>query len=248
MLEFILRKTILKKRTREEQDHMLLFKYMLLSRFLPKIVFFICPLVILLILLPYKESNVNNIILATVCIAVYSIFVKLILLNKKIKGFIENKMYKLFLFIYVSQCVSKGRAISKSDFEIIKKVNSKLYNSIMNLEVHGYSYTVCFDLLKYLKKGNFMLIGVKRLNKDEISKNKYTVQALYVYNNWCFDTYSQMQYPLEEVLRRTGAKVYKSFSYDDVKDKSYVEFRALNVVALQDWCYENDVFQRWMLS
>lgn len=248
MLEFILRRTVLKKYNKEEQDHMMLFRYMLASKFFPKAIFFTCPLLILLILLPYKENSINNITLTLAAITVYSIFVKLVLFSKRIRSFLEEKGEKLFLSIYVSQYVYNGRAISNSDFETIKKTNQRLYNDIINLRVHGNSYRVCFDLLKCLKKGEFMLIGVKRLEKNSIIKNEYTVQALYVYNNWCYDTYSEMQYPLEEVLNRTCAKVYKSFSYDDVKDKSYLEFRALNVVSLQDWCYENDVFQRWMLS
>ena len=71
------------------------------------------------------------------------------------------------------------------------------------------------------------------------------MHVLYVIDGWCYDTYSEMQYPLEEVLERSKAKIYKSFSYKDIQGKTYYEFKEENLAELQKWCEENDCYQKW---
>lgn len=71
------------------------------------------------------------------------------------------------------------------------------------------------------------------------------MHVLYVFDGWCYDTYSEMQYPLEEVLERSKAKIYKSFSYKDIQGKTYYEFKEENLAELQKWCEENDCYQKW---
>ena len=90
-------------------------------------------------------------------------------------------------------------------------------------------------------------VAVKSLSGDlEDSSNEYTMHVLYVNNNWCFNTYSQTQHPLEDVMKRCKAIPYKSFNYEDVAGKSYEQFRNEHYLALKKWCEENDCYQEWI--
>lgn len=71
------------------------------------------------------------------------------------------------------------------------------------------------------------------------------MHVVYVNNGWCFDTFSQCQYPLDEHLTLYEAKESMSFSYKDVEDKSYEEFKDDDYPALAQWCLENDCYQKW---
>lgn len=46
-------------------------------------------------------------------------------------------------------------------------------------------------------------------------------------------------------MEKMKAKTYKSFAYADVEGKTHEEFRAEHVFALQEWCKENDCYQKW---
>ena len=95
-----------------------------------------------------------------------------------------------------------------------------------------------FIATKLIKTGN--------INEEDKCDNDYTMHVLYVNDNWCFDTYSQRQYPLEEVMKRFKAKTYKVFTYEDVDGKTYDEFKKEHAPALQEWCNENDCYQKWL--
>lgn len=60
------------------------------------------------------------------------------------------------------------------------------------------------------------------------------MQFLYVNNDWCLKTYSGKQYPLEETLSRYYAKTYISYSYDDIKDKTYDELEKDEFITLKN--------------
>ncbi|MBO5412963.1 MAG: hypothetical protein J6A29_01425 [Clostridia bacterium] len=133
----------------------------------------------------------------------------------------------------------KGNAISKEDFDTISKDNKLLYKYIVQQQCRGKCYNICFELLKCLKKGIIQFVAIKSVGDDE-AKNYYTMHVLYVNNDWCFDTYSGRQYPLEEVLKRCKGKICTTFSYEDVEGKTYEEFMEEHDSALEKWCEEND--------
>ena len=51
------------------------------------------------------------------------------------------------------------------------------------------------------------------------------MHVLYVNDNWCFDTFSQRQYPLDEVLEKYKAKTYMCISIEDIEGRTYNEFK-----------------------
>lgn len=149
--------------------------------------------------------------------------------------------------LYFKRYVVKGKAILQEDFNEIKTHNEKLYGFIRYQKVHGYCYAICFEILKCLKKGTIQFVAVKSISgEEEDSKHPYTMHVLYVNNNWCFDTYSQTQHPIEEVMRRCKGQTYTSFSYKDIEGRTYEEFREENYLALKKWCEENNCSQEWM--
>lgn len=141
--------------------------------------------------------------------------------------------------LFFSRYVVKGNAIAKEDFETIKKDNNLLYQSIAQQQCRGKCYSICFELLKCLKKGIIQFTAIKIVGDDE-AKNYYTMHVLYVNNDWCFDTYSGRQYPLEEVMKCYQGKIYTIFFYEDVEGKTYEEFMEEHDYELEKWCEEND--------
>lgn len=251
MLEFILRRTVLKKYSKEDQSTALLLKHRIKIDFIAQFLvylFAILPLSSLLTLLILSEHTLSNVIQDIILIVAYIIF--LLFFIKKFYEPISVFKNLVASTMYFSRYVMKGKALSKDDFDIVEKEQKKIYYGMKTLQVNGFCYSVCYELLKCLKKGTIQFVAIKLLEaeKDEENgtNNYYTMHVLYVNNNWCYDTYSQMQYPLEEVIKRTNAKVYKSFTYDDVKDKTYEDFRTEHGPALREWCKANDCYQKWL--
>lgn len=249
MLEFILRKTVLKKYSKEDQSIILLLKHKFKAYFIAQFLISLfggLPLASLCALLISGEYTLSNVIQCIIFIMAYTIFI--FFFTKKFCEPIWEFKNLIASTMYFSRHVLKGDAISKDDFKIIEKEQDKLYYLMKTLQVHGFCYGVCFELLKCLKKGTLQFVAVKQLEaeKEESGNNYYTMHVLYVNNNWCYDTYSQMQYPVEEVIRRTNAKTYKSFTYDDIKDKTHEDFRAEHIKELKEWCDANDCYQAWL--
>ena len=145
--------------------------------------------------------------------------------------------------LYSSDYVLKGKAISRKDFENIKKKNKDLYEYIVNLKTQGYCYSTCFDILKTLQKGKIRFIAVKNFEKDS-KINAYTMHVIFVNNGWCYDTFSMRQYELNEYMKGLDSKTYKDFLYKDIKGKNYKKFMDEEYLELYSWCKDNDCFTR----
>jgi len=248
MFEFLLRRTILKDLSKEDQDTAMLLKYKIKMGFISQImvtVFGVLPLATLLTMLLTSEFTLSNVIQGIILILAYTIFA--VYFVKRFNEPIEIFKGLIAASMYSSRYVLKGNAISKDDFEIIKKEKEKIHYGMMTQQVNGYCYSVCFEILKCLKKGTIQFVAVRSLKTDKTEhNNEYTMHVLYVNNDWCYDTYSERQYPLEEVMRKMKAKTYRSFAYADVEGKSYEEFREEQAPALIEWCKENDCYQKWL--
>lgn len=248
MFELFLRKTALKNLSKEHQYLVMLsckgrYRIRFLTVFLLDCLATL-PIALFLIIgnctlnLDDERFVIFNVISSTAYLIIFALLIKIF--SNKIGAFMELIDKKMYAFFYVL----KGKAISKKDFDRIKKRNASLYCKIINQQVRGGCYTTCLGILKSLKKGTVQFIAMKvpdSLKKDNHG-TQYTMHALYVNNGWCFDTYSQRQYPLEEVMKRMGAKTYISISYEDLEGKSAEEFRAEYVPALQKWCEEHDCY------
>lgn len=249
MLEKILRRTLFKGLSESDQNTQLLLKD------LYKLDFVVFIILLMLAVFPIAaevsmlidEHTWYNIILGIVSIIVYTVFI-VWFINKFsepiqiFKGLVRDYWYGSIYPI-------KGNALNKSDFNEIKGKNKKLYNIILTSKCRGHCYGVCFELLKCLTKGEIKFIAIKAFDDDEECKdNYYTMHVLYVYNNWGFDTYSNKQYPLDEILKVFEAKEYKTFSYNDIEGKDFDEFKSEISDDFAKWCVENDCYQILMPS
>lgn len=249
MFEFFLRKTILRSLSEEDLYHAMLLKdkikMKLIAHFLVYL-FGVLPLASFLSFLIASEHTLSNIIQSLILIFAYCAFLMWFLkrFGKQITVFQEL----ISASLYSSRYVIKGNAISEKDFNIIKEEDKKLHYLMMTQQVQGYCYSVCFTLLKCLKKGTIQFVAVKCLEdeKEENDNLDYTMHVLYVNDGWCFDTYSERQFPLDEVIKRLYAKTYTSFNYEAVEGKTYEEFRAEHAEALKVWCQENGCYQKWL--
>lgn len=235
--------------SKEEQELTMLLKDKIKMQYLGHFLVFIfgvLPLASLLTLLISSKHTLSNIIHCVILILAYCIFE--IWFEKRFREQIGTFKNLIALSLYSSRYALKGNALSREDFEIIKKEYKKLYNMIIRQECHGYCYSICFAILKCLKKGSILFVALRCLQeeKEKIDNKDYTIHVLYVNNDWCFDTYSQRQYPLEEVLKRMCAKTFKSFDYNAVDGKTYEEFRAEHNEELKTWCQENNCYQEWL--
>ena len=246
MFEWFLRKTVMKGESKENQDVWLLKKDVFKMQYVTYILIF------LLVGLPFSEwiavlitgeYDVFNLIIQCILILVYIIFALYFI--HKFKGQIEIFFNLIIDELYFGSYVVKGEAISKDEFDVLQKEDEKLYENIKYGAVQGTCYSTCFKILQYLKQGKLYFVAIKRVGDDEF-KNYYTMHVLYVRNDWCFDTYSVRQYPLEKVMTHFRGKPYTTFSYQDIEGKTYQEFKEENYPALEKWCLENDCCQVWM--
>lgn len=192
-----------------------------------------------LIVIEHTLDNVISIIIFTLSYIIFATW-----FTKRFYKQIEKFVELICASMYSSRYALKGNAILKEDFDIIKKENEGLYDEIVEQRVRGYCYAVCFDILQSLKKGKMLYVSIRYMdNSNENEEGKaHTMHVLYVNNGWCFDTFTQRQYPLEKVVQGLKAKAYRVFTYEDIEGKTYEEFKAEQAPALQKWCEENDCF------
>lgn len=246
MFEYILRKTMLKKLDKEDQDIILLCKDQIKMYYLSVFLVFayaVIPITIGVSLVFIYKDIINIVIWGSFSIVV---MIFLIWFRVRFKEDISKFTDLISATLYFERYIIKGKAISKRDFSKIRKKKENVYDGIRYQRVHGFCYSVCFEILKCLEKGEIHFVATKNLPADKKDDGKeYTMHVLYVNRTWCFDTYSQRQYPLEEVMKVFKGKIYKRFAYEDVQRKTYDEFRDEHYEALKKWCEENDCYQRW---
>ena len=169
----------------------------------------------------------------------------LIIFNKYFRKAINNFIFNIYSTLYFNNYTIKGKAIMLEDFNTIKQENSNLYFHIKNILCQGHCYSICFELLKCLKKGEIHFYATRNFDDDESSSYEFTMHVLYVNNDWCFDTFSGNQYPLKKAIKKHQAKIYKVYSYDEIKEKNYDQFRKDETKALLKWCSNNNCYVNW---
>lgn len=142
---------------------------------------------------------------------------------------------RIFFLMYTV----KGKAISKKDFQIIKQVDEIAYSIISRQKCRGICYAVCFNICKDLKKGAIQFLAIKDFVAKE-GEEPYVIHVLYINNGWAFDTFSSRQYPIDKIHEMYQAIVYKNFSFYDIKDKSFIQFREEFRPEISKWCSQND--------
>ena len=245
MFEYFLRKFTFNDVSKEDQNTIMLLKYRIKMDIIVRLLLIIPEVLPIVIFAVFMLMCNGNIITFSVIAIVYCIFVET--LKIKYNSKLQNFYTPMSKWLYVHRYVLRGKAISREDFKQIRKQNKSLYEFMVNLQTNSYCYSICFDILDCLAKGKILFVAIRISSKSSRYKynNNYTMHVLYVFDDWCYDTYSEMQYPLKEVLRRSQAKIYKSFSYKDIQGKTYYKFKEEQIHALQKWCEENDCYQRW---
>ncbi len=181
-------------------------------------------------------SKIAIIAYTIICVVGSLIFLKVF--KKAVFIFSELLTERIYFLI----CTKKGKALSKKDFETIRKVYKDLYKVIATQNCIGHCYSVCFDICKTLKKGSIEFIAVKKFSFEKDDGKDFTMHVLYINNGWAFDTYSSRQYPVEKLHKIYKAKLYKVLDYDSIRDKSYEEFIDEQEPELAKWSAINDCY------
>lgn len=246
MVEWLFRKEILSKVDENAKDYARLlkdkYKIDLLALYIIAL-FFIFPFSALVAYVVVIEHTIFNIVVGI--IAIIAVGTGSIYFFKRFTKEIIRFKNDIAINMYNKRYLRKGKALSEEDFKTIKEKNDELHYVITRLMAQGYCYSVCFELLKALEKGEMLYLGV--YSADEESKGKtYTMHVLYVNGDWCYDSYSEKQLPLEKVLKASKGKIYRSYSYDDIKDREYDQFRNEEVAMLREWCKQNDCYEEFI--
>jgi len=247
MFKFLFRKTVLRKHSKEDQDFEMLLADKYHVEFLSQFMLYFLvwmPVVMCIILFVAITPGLFNYIALGFIVFMYL----LLSITFQIRFKNEIKTFQILIAnsMYRSEYVLQGKALSADDFKQISENNPKLFKSIMLLETHGYCYSVCFSILQCVKEGMMLFAAVKDINsEDEDEQHEYTMHVLYVNNQWCYDTYSQRQYPVDYVLEKMKAIPYISFGYENIGEMTYEEFRDEHAPALEVWCKAHDCHQSW---
>ncbi len=246
MFNYILRKTIYKGETQEQQIISLKFYFGEdFTIFLTYVIFFICEILLLLIptcvfilsLKTIKALIIGGIVLL---ISFVSLFLVCLIFYSTLNNILNKLLNQLFFYLYFELYTKKGQAISNDDFTYLRKNAPKLYKDIKEHYCKSFCEYFSYSILKSLQNGQIYFVALKSVYPSE-THNYYFMHVLYVNNNWCFDTGSVRQYRLEEFLNVCNGKIYKIFSFPDIKKfSSYCDFVDNTEKALNKWCKEND--------
>ena len=240
MFEKFLRKVYFKNWSEADKKIGLLLKDSYKMRYLAEflITFLIwIPFAEWIAVLILRERTLSGIITSCIILLVYIAF--LTFFKNKFRKPIQIFTHLVSSTLYFDKYVIQGNAISKEDFETIKKQDIKLYTYIAQQQCRGACYCVCFHLLKYLKKGELHFTAVKSVGDDKC-KNYYTMHVFWVNDDWCFDTYSGKQWQYEYVMKCFQGKTCRIFSYKDVEALNYDQFMEEHNAEIEKWCKEND--------
>lgn len=250
MVKYFLRKTLYKELDKPSQDMIFaLFLSLDIIRFLTITVIWITLVALPIIpsVIVFLCDSSENALIMQFAFFVYFLFcyglllLVLILFYEPFVTFLDLVAQKIYFWI----CTTKGDALSKSDFEIIKRSNPTLYDSISSQGCLGHCYITSYELLETLQKGEIEFVAIRKatpiLDDEEIHDGRaFKIHVLYLNNGWAFDTYSRRQYPIEKLHQIFNAKVYKSFDFNDICNKSFNDFGKEQDFGISKWCNDND--------
>ena len=256
MIKHILRRTEFKEFDKETQD--LLLQLMSDKCIIKAICACVWSIAFLILVLPpliICACNASE-ISTTACIAMelFALIVIIIfsICTKKFSEVLIEISETLSEKMYFAICTKKGKALSKKDFKIIKKYDEILYEYISKQDCRTYCYETCFRMCKVLKKGEIEFVAIKALQLNQMDINnagkEFAMHALYINNGWVFDSYNVRQYRVAKIHQIYGAKVYRKFTFEEIQNKYYEQFREEQYPDLAKWCAANDCTEYWMVN
>ena len=166
-----------------------------------------------------------------------------------ILAFVSSKFYdeipllsKLDTFLYFNIYTKKGKAIERQQFNSIKKNYYELYKLISSQKTAGECYAISYELLQLFKEGMIVFLAIADDDSSTNKKINYHMHVLYVNNGYAFDTDFCLQIPYDKYLSSHKAKIFKAFSFDDVKNLTFWEFRDAFHPRLVAWCKTHQIF------
>ena len=247
MIKYIMRKTIYKNFDSEAQEMFLkliskqhIVEFFCSQFWLIMYLFAFLPLIII-DLFEDIQLTITTQIIILVFILMY--FTLLLLMFKFCRSAVTTFEKLLSNQLYFLIYTSKGKALSHEDFQMIKNYSDDLYNFISSQICRGYCYSICFDILKILKKGHIEFIATKKFDthsKENDDDTNFELHVLYVNNGWAFDTYCQRQFPVEELHNIYKAKIFKTFCFEEINKFSSDTFLTTLESELLFWCIRNN--------
>lgn len=247
MIKYFMRKTIYKEFVKEDQDILLqliskqhiieffcnmFWGFVFITSFIPLFIIYICKDV---------KFSITAQIAIIIFILIYFVtfLISMKVFEKTMFEFTKLLAKKIYFLIFTK----KGKALRKNDFDAIKQTNKKLYTFISTQMCQGYCYSICFSICKALKKGSIEFLAIRNFfpqNSKKDDEKDFTMHVLYVNNGWAFDSYSSRQFPIEKLHTIYKSKVYKAFSFEEICNKSYEDFKGEQEPELKKWAIANN--------
>ncbi|MDO4978721.1 MAG: hypothetical protein Q4E47_01020 [Candidatus Saccharibacteria bacterium] len=250
MFKFILSKTVLKDLTKESQDK----AYMkngynvyafYLSHAVPVLLLMSATLAPTLVFSIVDKNYESKPAYQAICLVmlIMEVFylVLAIIFSRTIECFIGQVASRIIFWTKTR----RGDAIKRKDFKYIRKNLPGLYQMFHEYETPERCYAVCYHLLKHLKDGEMEFVADEHyhhVDPKQDAKEFYTMHALYIRNGWAYDTNCNHQMPVERVRKIYGHKLYKKFTYEDVKDIDHDAFFDREAELAKVWGKENDCY------
>lgn len=150
--------------------------------------------------------------------------------------------------LYFRLYTSRGEALNRADFAKLARDNPDTYKLITRQSCIGYCYDICFRILKTLQVGTIFItaVPVPEAQRNLCSQFQYTAHMLYENRGWVFDPATYRQYRKDEYASIYGIPwEYDRFTWEDVRNISYDEFRRTKGYEFAKYCAEHDCHERF---
>lgn len=200
---------------------------------------FVLPVSFMLSCFLAVEKTLFNIISGSIMLLAFG--VGTIAFYRIFKKEIWNFKNGIAINLYYRHYLTKGKALTQEDLQEIKENNESLHYVITNLKAQGICYNVCFQILDTLEKGEIIFLRVICTQPEEFGP-KYTMHVLYVKEGWCYDTFSEKQFLLDDYLKVSQGKIYKRYFYENLGGLTYEEFIKREKQMLKEWSDAHDCY------
>ena len=170
-----------------------------------------------------------NINVLSVIIALSAFLYFIVAVTTKLFKLTWNISCKLLFYLFGRY----GKVVNSKDWKNIKKyLDNDIYKFLTTKKSLGYCYYCSWVIARFLNDAQIMYCSIQISNRP-------SGHAVIVKDNCIYDTNERRHYDYDEYIKLREAVVYKIFSQEEYKKKTFFDDIRQGFV---DWCTENDVY------
>lgn len=133
------------------------------------------------------------------------------------------------------QITTKGKALGKKEWEIIKKYDKGLYNDLLCDECEHCCYSYSLEIAKIIKD-SILIWGA--IEEPFEKGHNYYAHAVILRKGYIYDSNMHQSEKYEDFIKLYKFKIYKQWNYDEYSQE---RFRTSEREDFRKWCKENNV-------